>query len=410
MVDDRTLRQALEVPLERTDFPSLGRRYEGKVRDCYVTEDGRRILVTTDRISAFDRVLGTLPLKGQVLNGMATFWFEATREVCPSHLQSAPDPNVMIGVECVPLPLEVVVRAYLTGVTSTSIWTAYARGERSFCGHPLPEGMKKNEPLPAPIVTPSTKAPKGGHDVSVDKETLFSQGLITPERFHEIERLALAVFAKGQRHCATRGLILADTKYEFGLLPDGRVALMDEIHTPDSSRYWFADSYEGRLRAGEEPESFDKEFVRRWLVGQGFSGEGPIPEIPADVKIEASRRYIEAFERVTGRAFVPDLSPPIPRIAAALRVAGTSNTRSRSSMRARVYVTLKREVLDPQGEAVRKGLTALGVAGVKSVRVGKVIDLELDGDEAAAREAIERAARSLLANPVIEDFQIELLP
>jgi phosphoribosylaminoimidazole-succinocarboxamide synthase len=410
MVDDRTLRQALEVPLERTEFSNLGRRYEGKVRDCYSTPDGRRILITTDRISAFDRVLGTLPLKGQVLNGMATFWFETTREVCPSHLIASPDPNVMIGVECAPLPLEVVVRAYLTGVTSTSIWTAYARGDRTFCGHPLPDGMKKNEPLPAPIVTPSTKAPKGGHDVSVSRDELFSQGLITPERFAEIERLALAVFAKGQAHCAGRGLILADTKYEFGLTPDGRVALMDEIHTPDSSRYWFAESYEGRLRAAEEPESFDKEFVRRWLVGQGFSGEGPIPVIPANVQIEASRRYIEAYERVTGRAFVPDLSPPIPRIAAALGRYETSHTRSRPIMRARVYVTLKREVLDPQGEAVRKGLAALGVSGVKGARVGKVIDLELEGDEASAREAIERAARSLLANPVIEDFQVELLP
>jgi phosphoribosylaminoimidazole-succinocarboxamide synthase len=409
MVDDGTLRKALEVPLDRTDFSALGRKYEGKVRDCYITPDGRRVLVTTDRISAFDRVLGTLPLKGQVLNTMATFWFEATRDVCPNHLLSSPDPNVMIGVECVPLPLEVVVRSYLTGVTSTSIWTAYARGDRTFCGHALPDGLKKNEPLPGPIVTPSTKSDKGGHDVSVTKDYLFEHGLITPERFAEVERLALAVFARGQEHCAKNGLILVDTKYEFGLSPDGRVVLMDEIHTPDSSRYWFAESYQGRMSAGEEPESFDKEFVRRWLAAQGFNGDGPIPTIPDDVKIEASRRYIEAFERVTGRAFVPDLRAPLPRIAAALGISETNTARSKSIMRARVYVTLKREVLDPQGEAVRKGLAALGVDGVKDARVGKVVDLELEGDADAVREKIEKAARALLANPVIEDFKVELL-
>lgn len=320
MVEAAALQRALSLPLERTDFAALGRKYEGKVRDCYTTEDGRRILITTDRISAFDRVLGTLPLKGQVLNGMATFGFELTKDVCPSHLLSSPDPNVMIGVECEPLPLEVVVRAYLTGVTSTSIWTAYARGERTFCGHVLPEGLKKNEPLPRAIVTPSTKADKGGHDESVSGAALIARGVISEGDFAEVERLALAVFARGRAHCARNGLMLVDTKYEFGRSPDGRIVLMDEIHTPDSSRYWFAASYEARLRAGEEPESFDKEYVRRWLAARGFTGEGPIPTIPDEVRIEAARRYIEAFERVTGAPFCPNLEAPIPRIAAALGV------------------------------------------------------------------------------------------
>jgi phosphoribosylaminoimidazole-succinocarboxamide synthase len=416
MVDEALLRKALSVPLDRTEFSAVGAKYEGKVRDCYTTRDGRRVLVTTDRISAFDRVLGTLPLKGQVLNRMAAFWFELTKDVCPSHLLSAPDPNVMIGVECAPLPLEVVVRSYLTGVTSTSIWTAYARGERTFCGHALPEGLKKNDKLPTAIVTPSTKAEKGGHDESVSGAELVAKGVISAEDFATVERLALAVFARGQEHCAKNGLILVDTRYEFGRAPDGRIVLMDEIHTPDSSRFWFAASYEARRAAGEEPESFDKEYVRRWLAAQGFTGDGPIPTIPDDVRVEAARRYIEAYERVTGETFVPDLEPPHARIAKALGLSEASSAgadfttvRSKSTMRARVYVTLKREVLDPQGEAVRKGLAALGVEGVKDVRVGKVIDLEVDGDEATAREKIEKAARSLLANPVIEDFEVVVL-
>jgi len=414
MVDEALLRKALSVPLDRTDFSALGSKYEGKVRDCYTTADGRRVLITTDRISAFDRVLGTLPLKGQVLNRMATFWFELTKDVCPSHLLASPDPNVMIGVECTPLPLEVVVRSYLTGVTSTSIWTAYARGERTFCGHSLPDGLKKNDKLPQPIVTPSTKADKGGHDESVSGAELIAKGVISRDDFETVERLALAVFARGQEHCIKNGLILVDTKYEFGRAPDGRIVLMDEIHTPDSSRYWFAASYEARRAAGEEPESFDKEYVRRWLAAQGFTGDGPIPTIPDDIRVEASRRYIEAYEMVTGQTFVPDLQAPLPRIAKALGLSEntastTSSNKGKTTMRARVYVTLKREVLDPRGEAVRKGLGSLGVDGVKDVRVGKVIDLEIEGDEATAREKIEKAARALLANPVIEDFEVKIL-
>ncbi|EYF04975.1 phosphoribosylaminoimidazolesuccinocarboxamide synthase [Chondromyces apiculatus] len=318
MVAEETLRLALGRTLDHTSFPWLGARYEGKVRDCYTTGDGRRYLVVTDRVSAFDRVLGTLPLKGQILNGLAAFWFEQTRDVAPSHLLSRPDPSVMEALECAPLPVEMVVRAYLTGVTSTSIWTHYAAGARVFCGHRLPEGLRKNEPLPAPIVTPSTKAAKGGHDVSVSREELLAETTLSASDFDEAAAMALALFEAGSRWCAARGLILADTKYEIGRDAAGRLRVIDEIHTPDSSRFWFLESYEGRLSRGEEPESFDKEYVRRWLAAQGFKGDGPIPVIPDEIRVEASRRYIEAYERITGADFVPDLEDPVARITRAL--------------------------------------------------------------------------------------------
>lgn len=314
MVPEETLRLALGRTLGRTDFPWLGARYEGKVRDNYTTADGRRYLVVTDRVSAFDRVLGTLPLKGQVLNGLADFWFQRTADVAPNHRISRPDPSVMEAVECAPLPVEMVVRAYLTGVTSTSVWTHYAAGAREFCGHRLPDGLKKNEPLPAPILTPSTKAAKGGHDVSVSREELLAMTGMAASEFDEAAAMATALFAAGSRWCAERGLVLADTKYELGRDRDGRLRVIDEIHTPDSSRFWFAESYEGRLARGEEPESFDKEYVRRWLAAEGFTGEGPIPTIPDEIRVEASRRYIAAYERITGTEFVPDLEDPAVRI------------------------------------------------------------------------------------------------
>jgi phosphoribosylaminoimidazole-succinocarboxamide synthase len=322
MVTADEMRIALGKVLERTTFSGLGTRYEGKVRDCYTTSDGRRLLVVTDRISAFDRVLGTLPLKGQVLNGLASFWFKRTRDVAPNHMIRQLDPNVLEAVECTPLPVEMVVRAYVTGVTSTSIWTHYARGERVFCGHRLPDGLRKNERLPAPIVTPSTKAPKGGHDVSASREEILAMTSMSPADFDAAAEMALRLFDHGARFCADRGLILADTKYELGKDRHGQILVIDEIHTPDSSRFWFAGSYEERFLHGEEPESFDKEYVRRWLAAQGFRGEGPMPAIPEEVRIEASRRYIEAFERITGSAFVPDLSDPAVRIPRSLGLSG----------------------------------------------------------------------------------------
>jgi phosphoribosylaminoimidazole-succinocarboxamide synthase len=313
-VSPDTLRDALRVPLERTDFPKLGKKYEGKVRDNYTLADGRRVLVTTDRISAFDRVLGTLPLKGQVLNFVAAWWFERTKSLVPNHVLGVPDPNVLVARECTPLPVEMVVRGYLTGTTSTSIWIHYERGEREFCGHRLPEGMRRHERLPEPLLTPSTKAPKGDHDVSASRGEILAMTGMPASEFDRAAEMAMALFVEGQRWCAERGLILVDTKYELGKTPEGEIVVIDEIHTPDSSRFWYSRSYEERFREGRDPESFDKEYVRRWLVEQGFRGDGPIPVIPDDVKIEAVLRYVEAVEQITGQPFVPSLDDPNERM------------------------------------------------------------------------------------------------
>ena len=314
-----TLRKALGVPLARTDFPKLGKKYEGKVRDNYTLADGRRVLVTTDRISAFDHVLGTLPLKGQVLNFVAAWWFEHTRDIADNHVLSVPDPNVLVARECAPLPVEMVVRGYLTGTTSTSIWVHYEKGAREFCGHRLPEGMRRHERLPEPLLTPSTKAKHGDHDVSASRAEILAMTGMPAREFDEAGDIAMALFTEGQRWCAERGLILVDTKYELGKTPEGKIVVIDEIHTPDSSRFWYSSTYEERFSAGKDPESFDKEYVRRWLVGQGFRGDGPIPAIPDDVKIEAMLRYIEAVEQITGQPFVPNLDDPATRMRRNLR-------------------------------------------------------------------------------------------
>jgi len=324
---DAALRAQLRTPLDATPWTTIGgrrlERYDGKVRDCYIDrERGERIIVVTDRLSAFDAVVGLIPSKGQVLNQLARFWFERTAHLAPNHMLRVPDPNVMIARECTPLPVELVMRAYLTGVTSTSIWRAYERGDRVFCGHRLPDGMRKNQPLPAPILTPSTKAAKGDHDVSVSRDELLAMGRIDPAVFDRAAALAAALFAEGQRFAATRGLILADTKYEMGTAPDGTLTIIDEIHTPDSSRYWYADDYEARLARGDEPRSLDKEYVRRWLANEAhWSGDGPPPAMPDEIRLEAARRYIASYELLTGDRFVPDTRDPLPRIAAALGAA-----------------------------------------------------------------------------------------
>jgi phosphoribosylaminoimidazole-succinocarboxamide synthase len=308
------LAQALKTPLAGSHFPHLGKKYEGKVRDNYTLADGRRVLVTTDRISAFDHVLGTLPLKGQVLNFAASWWFENTRHIANNHVLATPDPNVLVARECTLLPVEMVVRAYLTGTTSTSIWVHYERGAREYCGHRLPDGMRKHERLPEPLLTPSTKAPHGDHDVSASREEILAMTGMAAHEFDRAGAIAMSLFREGQRVCAERGLILVDTKYELGKTPEGEIVVIDEIHTPDSSRFWYAESYAERFAAGLDPESFDKEYVRRWLVTQGFSGDGPIPPIPDEVKIEAVMRYIEAVERITGQSFTPNLEEPGPRM------------------------------------------------------------------------------------------------
>ncbi|MSP62931.1 MAG: phosphoribosylaminoimidazolesuccinocarboxamide synthase [Myxococcales bacterium] len=318
MISDQTLRSLLPRTLESTDLTIPGaERYVGKVRDNY-TVGARRTIVVTDRISAFDVVLGTIPLKGQVLNRMAAWWFEETKRIAPNHLIDVPDPSVMVAIACAPLPVEMVMRAYLTGVTTTSVWHHYQRGVRTFCGHALPDGMKKNQALPAPILTPSTKAEKGGHDVSASREEILAlcreSGSLDAATFDEAATMAQELFAFGQERALKRGLILVDTKYEFGRAPDGRILVIDEIHTPDSSRYWHADDFAARIAAGEEPRALDKEYVRRWYAAQGYTGEGPPPPLADEVRIEAAKRYIAACELITGREFIGDTEDPDARI------------------------------------------------------------------------------------------------
>jgi phosphoribosylaminoimidazole-succinocarboxamide synthase len=265
-------------------------------------------------VSCFDVVVGTLPFKGQVLNQIAAFWFERTAALAPNHLISVPDPQVSVVRECTPLPVEFVYRAHLTGSTSTSIWTAYARGERVYCGHRLPDGLRKHEPLPEPLLTPTTKAAKGSHDELASRDELVARGAISAERYDAAARLCRALFDAGRRWAESRGLILVDTKYELGLDERGGLVVIDEIHTPDSSRYWYRDGYERALSEGRDPEALDKEYVRRWLGDRGYRGDGAPPEIPLDVRCEAARRYIEAFEQISGRAFEANVEPPLSRI------------------------------------------------------------------------------------------------
>jgi phosphoribosylaminoimidazole-succinocarboxamide synthase len=318
-MDDAVIRAQLGKTLERTHFPELGVKYEGKVRDCY-TLDGRRTIIVTDRLSAFDVVLGTIPFKGQVLNRMAAFWFEATANLAENHVINVPDPTVMVARECQLLPVEFVMRAYMTGVTSTSIWSHYQKGARQFCGHDLPDGMRKNQKLQKALLTPSTKAEKGEHDRSVSRAEILEMGLLSAADFDEAALMCARIFAFGQAEALRRGLILVDTKYEIGRRPDGTLCFIDEIHTPDSSRYWYADDYEARFARGEEPRGLDKEYVRRTLADQGYRGDGPPPKLSDDVRCEAARRYIQVCELITGQPFVPDTDEPIARIRRNLKL------------------------------------------------------------------------------------------
>ena len=322
MVAPEALRAALGHCLDHTDLDALGTKYEGKVRDNYSTRDGRRFIVVTDRISAFDRVLGTIPFKGQLLNGMAAWWFEQTKGVAPNHVLKVPDPNVLECVECTPVLVEMVVRAYATGTTSTSLWTHYERGVRNFCGHKLPEGLKKHQRLPEPILTPTTKAPKGEHDVSGSREEILATGHVTAKDFDEAAAVAMRLFAAGQRICAERGLILVDTKYELGRTREGKLVVIDEIHTPDSSRFWQASTYDQRTAEGKDPDPLDKDFVRRWFIAQGYKGDGTPPAMTDEVRVGAAERYIAAYEQITGLAFAPDTEPPLPRIHKNLGIGG----------------------------------------------------------------------------------------
>jgi phosphoribosylaminoimidazole-succinocarboxamide synthase len=303
MIDDTTLRAAIPQVLTEAHFPELPNYYRGKVRENYDLPDGRRILISTDRQSAFDQVLAAVPFKGQVLTQTARFWFEATKDICPNHVLDYPDPNVVVGRKLAMLPVEVVVRDYLTGSTDTAIWPMYRDGKRTVYGIALPEGLKKNDKLPATIITPTTKADQGGHDAPITPAEIVAQRLLPQQQWDEVARLAMALFARGREIAAKNGLILVDTKFEFGLDADGRITLADEILTPDSSRYWRSATYAARHGGGQEPESLDKEFLRLWISSRCDPYKQPIPPIPDDTLVEFARKYIALFEAVTGRGF-----------------------------------------------------------------------------------------------------------
>ncbi len=319
MISDDLIKAQLAKTLQTTEFSTLGKKFAGKVRDCY-TKDNQRVIVVTDRISAFDVVLGTIPFKGQVLNQIAAYWFEVTKHLASNHVLDVPDPTVTLAAECEILPVEFVMRAYVTGVTTTSIWYHYARGVRRFCGHDLPDGMRKNQKLERAILTPSTKAEKGGHDESVSREDILAMGALTPAEFDRAAEMCARVFAFGQSLAAQRGLILVDTKYEIGRRRDGSMCFVDEVHTPDSSRYWYADDYQERFERGDEPRGLDKEYVRHTLAAQGYTGDGAPPPLSDEVRCEAARRYVALYELVTGREFVPDFEEPIARIRKNLKI------------------------------------------------------------------------------------------
>ena len=286
-------------------IPELPNHYRGKVRDNYDLPDGRRILVATDRLSAFDIILAAIPAKGQVLTATARYWFEHTADICPNWAESYPDPNAVVGRRLEILPVEIVIRGFLAGTTGTSILTQYKAGAREMYGHRFPDGMRDNQRLQTPIITPTSKAVDGAHDAPLTVEEIIDRKLLTKSQWDEVSVLAEALFARGQAMAAEKGLILADTKYEFGTDADGRIVLADEIHTPDSSRYWKADSFEARFAAGEKPDSFDKDFVRNWVAARCDPYKDPIPEIPTSLIEATAGVYIEAFETITGQRFEP---------------------------------------------------------------------------------------------------------
>ena len=295
-------------------IPELPNHVRGKVRDNYDLPDGRRILIASDRLSAFDRILCAVPGKGQVLTQTARYWFERTADICPNHVLDYPDPNVVIGQRLDILPVEVVVRGYLAGTTGTSVLTLYQTGLREMYGLRLPDGLRPNERLPAPILTPTSKAEAMAHDAPLSPDEILSRGLLSAAQWAQLSEYALALFARGPALAAERGLILADTKYEFGTDAQGRIVLADEIHTPDSSRYWRASSYAARFAAGEAPESFDKDFVRAWVAARCDPYRDAIPAIPPELIAATAVIYVEAFETITGQRFTTPDGPVLERI------------------------------------------------------------------------------------------------
>ena len=303
------IRQELGNCLTETSL-SQGQKFIGKARDRYDLGD-RMVLITTDRQSAFDRVLAAIPFKGQALNLTSAWWFEQTRHIVPNQVLSVPDPNVTIARKCTAFPIEFVMRGYITGSTNTSLWTAYERGQRDYSGNDLPDGLVKNQKLPANLLTPTTK--EEDHDRPISPDDIVSEGWMTADDWEQCSRIAQELFAFGQARAAERGLILVDTKYEMGRDEAGEIRLIDEIHTSDSSRYWIADSYEQRMRDGQEPDNVDREFLRLWFRENCDPYEDEVlPQAPDDLVVELSRRHIYLYEKITGRSFeFPEADQPI---------------------------------------------------------------------------------------------------
>jgi phosphoribosylaminoimidazole-succinocarboxamide synthase len=319
MIQTKTILQNLPKVLKEMTIPQLGKKLQGKVRDIYFIGD-ERILITTDRHTSFDVFLGLIPYKGTVLNLLSQFWLEKTKHIVPNHMITVPDPNVMITKDCEPLAVEIVVRGYISGVSKTGLWYNYSQGKREIYGMKFPEGMKKNQKLPKPIITPTTKPEIGSkvHDEMLTKEEILSKKLVDKKLYERMEKISLKLFDFGSKLCKRKGLILVDTKYEFGLYK-GKLVLIDEIHTPDSSRFWIAKSYRERIQKGLEPEYYDKEFIRLWYAKKGYRGDGPPPKLPKNMIVQLAQRYISVYEKLTGKKFKSFTYPIEERIKKSLR-------------------------------------------------------------------------------------------
>jgi phosphoribosylaminoimidazole-succinocarboxamide synthase len=320
MISEQKVLALIPFAFDKTNLPLPGRA-TGKVRDWYTLPGGKRLLVTTDRLSAFDRILACVPYKGQVLNQLTNWWFDQTADIIANHKISAPDPNAVVATAAEPFLVEVIVRGYITGVTSTALWYRYSLGEREIYGYRFPDGLEKNAELRRPIITPTTKGAAGAHDERLTCAEVTEKGLLDANTWDQVQAAALEVFKRGQKLARNAGLILVDTKYEFGRTPEGRVVLIDEVNTPDSSRFWKADTYATQFESGQEPENFDKEFVRIAYAEKGYRGDGEIPKMPEDLWAVASQRYITICEMLTGKPFDAGEYPVETRLLNNLRVA-----------------------------------------------------------------------------------------
>ena len=317
MISESSIRAQLPYTLRQVDLPALGQLYRGKVRDNYTRGD-RIVMVTTDRVSAFDHVLGTIPFKGEVLSRLTLFWFDKVKDIAPTHLIDSPDPSVMVVKRAQPLPVEIVIRGYITG----SLWRDYEAGTAGVYGIDWPAGLRKDQRFDEAVITPSTKEQYGKHDEPISEAAILERKMVAPDVWQEATAVAHRLFQRGQEWARSRGLILVDTKYEMGIA-DGKLVVIDEIHTPDSSRYWVADGYEERFGRGAEQEMLDKENIRQWLIREhGFSGHGKPPPLSDDVRVFLAGKYIEAFERLTGAPFESESGNVAQRIERNLGARG----------------------------------------------------------------------------------------